>query len=132
MRSDAQEGPGAMVDRPYHHYSTSALRELTVDIASSQVQLEDQRADYVKRAGSDDDDLRRLDVLIKDLGDQFAAVDHELVTRKRERQAANASGHGGTPRRPGRLRAYGPRVMLADPKPHCRATRVRAAVREPR
>jgi hypothetical protein len=43
------------------------LRELTVDLVSSQVQLDDQRADHVKRAGSDDDDIRQLDALIKDL-----------------------------------------------------------------
>ena len=120
-----------MVDRPYHHYSKSALRELTVDLVSSQVQLEDKRADHVKRAGSDDDDIRQLDVLIKDLAHQFAAADYELVTRGRDRAEANASRPCGTPRRPGRLREYSSRAMRAAPKPHCRAKRVPAAVRRP-
>ena len=90
-----------MVNRPYHDYSTSALRELAVDLAASQAQIEDQRADYLKRAGSDDDDIRQLDVLIEDLDDRLAAVDRELVTRDRVRAAANSSGD--------------------HPKPHCHA-----------
>ena len=128
---DAQGAPSTRVDWPYHDYSTSALRELTMDLESSQVQLADQRADYGKRAGPDDDDLCQLDVLIKNLGHQLAAVDHELVTRDRERAAANASGHRGIRRRPGRLRTYSPRVNRANPKPHCRAKRVPAGVRRP-
>lgn len=120
-----------MVDRPYHDYSTSALRELSMDLVCSQVQLEDQRADYGKLAGSDDHDLRQLDVLIKNLGHQLVAVDHELVTRDRETAAANASGHCAIPRRPGRLLTYSPRLIRANPKPHCRAKRVPAAVRRP-
>lgn len=120
-----------MVDRPYHDYSTSALRELSMDLVCSQVQLEDQRADYGKLAGSDDDDLRQLDVLIKNLGHQLVAVDHELVTRDRETAGANASGHCAIPRRPGRLLTYSPRLIRANPKPHGRAKRVPAAVRRP-
>jgi hypothetical protein len=120
-----------MADRPYHDYSTSALRELTMDLLASQVELEDQRADYVKRAGLDDDDLRQVDGLIEDLGHQLAAVHHELATRERDRPAANASGQRVIPTRPWHLRAYSPRVMRADPKPHCRAKRQSAAPRGP-
>jgi hypothetical protein len=81
-----------MVYRPYHGYSTSALRELSRDLSSSQAQLEDQRADYVQRGGSDRDDLRQFDVLISNLGDQVAAIDQEFVTRRRERAAVPRAG----------------------------------------
>jgi hypothetical protein len=120
-----------MVDRPYHDYSTSALRELSMDLVSSQVQLEDQRADYGKLADSDGDNLRQLDVLIKNLGHQLVAVDHELVTRDQETPATNASGQCAIPRRPRRLRTYSPWLIRTNPKPHCRAKRVPAAVRRP-
>ena len=110
-----------MVDRPYHDYSTSALRELSRDLASSQEQLEDQRADFGKRSGSDDDDLRQLDVLIDKLGHQLAAVDQELATRSREAAVAAAHGPRGVNRRPNHLWAYSSQVISANPKPHCRA-----------
>jgi len=114
-----------MVDRPYHDYSTSALCELSTDLASSQAQLEDQRADYVKRVGSYNDSLRQLDALISNLGYNLAAIDQELVIRHRERRAA-ASAHRGVTQRPGRVRRHNPLVMQANLKPHCRAKRVRA------
>jgi len=123
--------PRAMVDRPYHDYSTSALRELSRDLASSQLQLEDQRTDYVKRRGSDDDDLRQLEVLISTLGHQLAAVDQELVTRDRETAAAAAGERRGVTRRPNHVRTYGPQVISANPKPHCRAKRSPAGARTP-
>lgn len=121
-----------MVNRPYHDYSTSALRELSRDLASSQAQLEDQRADCLKRAGSDHDDLRQFDALINDFGHQLAAIDQEFVTRQRERAVVAASGHRGVTWRAGRSPRSDPRVMQANPKPHCRAKRVPAATRRPR
>jgi len=120
-----------MVDRPYHDYSTSALRELSIDLASSQVLLEDQRADCVKGTCCVDDDLREFDVLINDLGDQLAAVSQELVTRHREREAAGVSAHRGVTTRSARVPRYGPQVMGRNPKPHCRAKRPPAALRRP-
>ena len=81
-----------MVHRPYHDYTTSALRELT-DLTSSQAQLEDQRGDLAKRADSDVDDLRELEGLVSDLGHQLAATDKELVARQRETRAVAGSAH---------------------------------------
>jgi hypothetical protein len=72
-----------MADRPYHDYATSALRELELDLSSSQAELEDERADYATRADADIDDLRRLDRLIGGLGHQLAAIDRELLARRR-------------------------------------------------
>jgi len=118
-----------MVDRPYHDYSTSALRELSRDLVSSQVQLEDQRTDHVKLPGSDDDDLRQLEVLIDNLGHQLAAMDQELVRRDRETALAAAGGHRSVTRRPSHVRTYHSQVMRANPKPHCRAKRFPAGVR---
>lgn len=74
----------SMADRSYHDYATSALRELELDLASSQGELQDERADYARRADADIDDLRRLDGLIGDLGQQLAAIDRELLARRRE------------------------------------------------
>jgi hypothetical protein len=121
-----------MVHRPFHGYSTSALRELSRDLGSSQAQLEDQRADYVKRAGSDYDDLRELDALITSLSNQILAVDQEVVSRRRERAAIPPSGYRGVTQRPGQVRRHTPRVMQANPKPHCRARTLPAEVRRPR
>jgi hypothetical protein len=73
----------SMADRPYHDYATSALRELELDLSSSQAELEDERADYARRADADIDDLRRLDRLISGLGHQLAAIDRELLGRRR-------------------------------------------------
>lgn len=120
-----------MVDRPYHDYSTNALRELSRDLALSQIQLEDQRADYVKPGGSDNDDLRQFDALINKLGDQLAAVDQELVTRDRETTAAAAGGHRGQTRHPSHVPTHSPQVMGGNPKPHCRAKRFPARARTP-
>jgi len=102
-----------MVNRPYHDYSTTTLRELSRDLAASQAQLEDQRADCLERVGADGDDLRQVEVLITNLGRQLAIVDQELATRERERAA-------------GRVRRYGSRVTLANPKPHCRPKHINA------
>ena len=118
-----KKGNREMVDRPYHDYATSALRELSRDLASSQAQLDDQRADYVEPAGSDHDDLRELDALINDLGHELAAVDRELATRHRERTTAIASTRRGGTWDPGGVRGRGHRVTRAVPKPHCRAKR---------
>jgi hypothetical protein len=120
-----------MVNRPYHDYATSALRELSIDLAASQAQLQDQRADCVGRAGSGADDVRQLDFLINDLGYQLATLDQELVTRRRERTAAAASTDRGVTGRPGRLRSHRTRVIRATPKPHFRAKRAPTAVRTP-
>ena len=120
-----------MVDRPYHEYSTNALREMSRDLASSQLQLEDQRADYVKPGGSDDDDLRQFDTLINTLGDQLAAVEQELATRHRETTAAVAGRHRGEIRQPGDVQTHGPQVMRENPKPHCRAKRFPARAPAP-
>lgn len=121
-----------MVVRPYHDYSTSALRELSRDLASSQVQVKDQRADYLRRGGSHDDDLRELDALIGDLGDQLAAVDRELGSRQRDRTTATAGRQRGVTHHPDPLRRRGPRVTQDNPKPHCRAKTDPAADRRPR
>jgi hypothetical protein len=110
-----------MVDRPYHDYATSALRELSRDLASSQAQLDDQRADYIELSGSDHDDLRQLDALIEDLGHELAAVDRELATRHRERTAAGASTRRAVTWGAGSARR---RVTRREPKPHCRAKRM--------
>jgi hypothetical protein len=110
-----------MVHRPYHHYSTSALRELRRDLAASHAQLEDQRADFVERAGLDAGDSRQFDVLINSLGDQIAAIDQELVTRERETTVVPSRGHRDEARGRVRVERHGPRVSQANPKPHCRA-----------
>jgi hypothetical protein len=115
-----------MVDRPYHDYSTVTLRELSRDLAASQAQLEDQRADCLERVGADGGDLRQVDVLINNLGRQLAIVDQELATRERERAAAAAGGHRAVTQGPERVRRYGSRVTLANPKPHCRPKHVNA------
>jgi len=107
-----------MVDRPYHDYATSTLRELSRDLASSQAQLDDQRADYIELSGSDHDDLRQLDALIEDLGHELAAVDRELATRHR---AAGASTRRAVAWGAGNARR---RVTRREPKPHCRAKRM--------
>jgi hypothetical protein len=121
MPSGGQEGRKEMVDRPYHDYSTSALRELGRDLASSQAQLNDQRADYIEVAGSDHDELRRLDVLIDELGRKLAAIDRELDTRHRERTAVPASARRGVTRHAASGRTHSQRVMPAEAKPHFRA-----------
>jgi hypothetical protein len=122
-----------MVPRSYHDYSTNALRELSCDLNVSQVQLQDQRADYVKRPGSEDAALRQVEVLINNLGDQRAAVDRELVARHREATAAAALGHRDVARRAGHgRRTYSAQGIHAKPKPHCRAKRMPAAVQTPR
>jgi len=120
-----------MVDRPYHGYSISALRELSSNLALSQAQLADQRADCVKRAGSGDEDLCQLDVLISSLDDQLAAVDQELVTRHRESAADGGNARPGTAQRTGRVLRNSPPAMRANSKPHCRAKRAPAAVCPP-
>ena len=81
-----------MVDRPYHDYATSALRELNRDLTCSQAQLEDQREDYAKRADSDVDELRQLEVLVGDLGQQLAAIDKELSGRLTPKPHCRAKG----------------------------------------
>ena len=88
-----------MLDRPYRHYSTTELRELSGDFVSSQLQLEDQRADYVKRVCADDDDLRQLDILINGLSHQRASIEQELVIRHRDGAAVDASGRRAVTRR---------------------------------
>ena len=120
-----------MVHRPYHHYATSTLRELSRDLAASHAQLEDQRADYAKPPGSDDDDSRQFDVLINNLGDQIAAIDQELVTRQRETTAFPSSRHRGEAWSPVRALRHNPQVAPANLKPHCRAKTVPAEVRGP-
>ena len=92
-RLGGQEGPRAMIDRPYHDYAVSALRELNRDLTSSQAQLEDQREDLAKRADSDIDDLRQLEGLVSDLRHQLAATDKELAARQRETRAVAGSAH---------------------------------------
>jgi hypothetical protein len=114
-----------MVHRPYHDYSAAALRDLSRDLASSQAQLEDQRADWVKRAGPENEDLRELDVLVSDLGNHLAAVDQELATRRRERAASAVSGHRGA----GLVRRHVPQVVQSNAKPHCRAKTAAVATR---
>ena len=121
-----------MVHRPYHHYATSTLRELSRDLAASHAQLEDQRADYAKPPGSDDDDSRQFDVLITDLGNQIAAIDQELVTRQQETTAGSSRGHRGEARGRIRVESHDPRVAQAIPKPHCHAKTVPVQVRRPR
>jgi len=121
-----------MVYRPYHSYSTSALRELSKDLSSSQAQLGDQRADYVMQAGLDQDDLHRFDVLVNRLGDQIAAIDQESITRQQGSTTIPPTGHRGARGRPGRTRRPDPRVMQANPKPHCRAKILPAEMRRPR
>ena len=120
-----------MVDRPYHDYATNALRELSRDLVSSQIQLEDQRADYVMPGGSDADDLRQLDALVNQLVNQLAAVDRELVTRRRETVAAAPGRHRGQTRHPSHVQTLSPHVMRGNPKPHCRAKRFPAGARTP-
>ena len=120
-----------MVVRPYHDYSISALRELSGDLTASRVQLQDQRADYVKRPGSEDDDLRQLEALINSLGDQLAAVDQELVVRHQDTTAAAARGHRDFTRRRSHVRTYNPQVIRTNPKPHCRAKRLPTRARTP-
>lgn len=112
-----------MVDRPYHDYSTSALRELGRDLASSQAQLDDQRADYMEVAGSDHDELRHLDILIDELARKLAAIDRELDTRHRERTAVTAGMRRGPTRHAATARTHLPE----EPKPHCRAKRAPVA-----
>jgi hypothetical protein len=101
-----------MVDRPYHDYATSALRELIRDLTSSRAQLKDERADYARRADANVDDLGQLEVLIAELDLQLALIDRELVAR-----------------RSARVRAHNQRMMQVAPKPHCRVKRLPAAVR---
>ena len=120
-----------MVARPYHDYSTNALRELSSDLTACQVQLQDQRADCVERPDSKDDDLRQLEVLINNLGDQLAAVDRELVVRHRETAVA-AQRHRDVTRRPRHVQTYSSQMIRANPKPHCRAKRLPAGARTPR
>ena len=116
---------------PYHDFSTSALRELRGDFASSRDQLEDQRFDYVIRGGPHDDRLRDLDVLIDDLDHQLTAVDQELLTRQRDRSPVAASGHRGVTPHEVRARRHSPRVAPGIPKPHFRVKTAPAAVRRP-
>jgi hypothetical protein len=85
----------------------------------------------VKRGGSDGDDLRQFDILIHNLGDQIAAIDKELVTRRRERPAIPSSGRRGKASIPAGLRRHNPGVIQANPKPHCRAKSLPAGVRGP-
>lgn len=118
-----------MVDRPYHDYATSALRELIRDLTSSRAQLGDERADYSQRADADTDDLRQLEVLIADLDVQLALIDRELVARRLPRPAGTEAGRSGVTWRAGRIRAHNQRVMQVAPKPHCRVKRLPAAVR---
>jgi hypothetical protein len=117
MSLGGQEGRKEMVDRPYHDYSTSTLRELGRDLASSQAQLDDQRADYIEVAGSDHDELDQLDVLIDELGRKLAAIDRELDTRHRERTAVTEGMRRGATRHAASAWTH----MPAEPKPHCRA-----------
>jgi hypothetical protein len=118
-----------MVERPYHDYATSALCELRADLASSQAQLEDQRADYARRSGSHDDDLRELRFLLEDLGHHLAAVDRELA--RRDRASGAASRQRDPARQPGHVRRHDPRGTRHNPKPHCRAKMAQAAARRP-
>ena len=120
-----------MVDRPYHDYASSALRELNRDLTSSQAQLEDQREDYAKRADSDIDDLRQLEVLANDLRHQLAAIDRELAARHREGPAVNGSGDPGVTWRAAPVRTHNQRVTQVTPKPHCRAKSLPATARWP-
>ena len=120
-----------MVHKPYHHYATSTLRELSRDLAASRAQLEEQRADDLKRAGSDAGDSRQVDILINNLGDQIAAIDQELVTRERERTAVSLGGHREAAPGGVGVRRHNSRVAQADPKPHCRAKTVPVQVRRP-
>jgi hypothetical protein len=120
-----------MVVGPYHDYSTSALRDLRGDFASSRGQLEDQRSDYLIQGAFHGDQLRDLDVLIEDLVHQLAAIDQELLTRERERSPADASGPRAVT--PHRVCAWthSPRLTCGNPKPHFRGKTAPAAVRRP-
>ena len=128
-RLGGQEGPRAMVDRPYHDYATSALRELNRDLTSSQAQLEDQREDLAKRADSDIDDLRQLEGLVSDLGHQLAATDRELAARQRETRAVAGSAHTAVTWRAAPVRTHNQWVAQVTPKPHCRAKSLPATAR---
>lgn len=118
-----------MVDRRYHDYATSALRELMRDLTSSRTQLEDERADYAKRADVELEDLHRLDVLVRDLDAELAAIDKELVVRRRDRPTVTETARPGVMWHAGRVRPHTQRVMRVTPKPHCRAKRLPSTVR---
>lgn len=120
-----------MVIRPYHDYSITALRELRIDLGSSQAQLRDQRSDYVTRGGSRDGGLHELDVLIENLGHQLAAVDQEIITRQRDGSTAVGNGQRGVSPHANRARRHSARVTRGQPKPHCRGKTVAVAVRRP-
>lgn len=118
-----------MVDRPYHDYATSALRELNRDLTSSQAQLEDQREDLAKRADSDIDDLRQLEALVSDLGHQLAATDKELAARQQETRAVAGRAHPAVTWRVVPVRTHNQWVAQVTPKPHCRAKSLPATAR---